>query len=64
MPRFYLVEHCVLGLLCASLFEIPGFSSPKAVRFLFCFYVQIRIAWHVRASSPAVLNVTCRVILV
>ena len=33
-----LVERCVL------LFEIPGVSNAKAVRFLFCFYVQIRIA--------------------
>ena len=36
------------------LFEIPGVSNAKAVRFLFCLYVQIRVAWHVRASSPTV----------
>ena len=50
MPRFYLVERCVL------LLEIPGVSNAKAVRFWFCFrcfYVRIQIAWHVRASSPA-----------
>ena len=35
------------------LFEIPGVSNAKAVRFWFCFYVQIPIACHVRAISPA-----------
>ena len=35
------------------LFEIPGVSNAATVRFWFCFYVQIRTAWHVRASSPA-----------
>ena len=49
MPLFYLVERCVL-------FEIPGVSNAKGVRSWFCFYVQIRTAWHVRASSPALTN--------
>ena len=39
---------------CVLLFEIPGVSNARAVRFWVCFYVQIRITWHVRASSPAV----------
>ena len=38
---------------CVLLFEIPGVSNAKGVRSWFCFYVQIRTAWHVRASSPA-----------
>ena len=53
MPRFYLVELCAMCCVCCVLlFEIPGVSKAKAVRFWFCFYVQIRIAWHVRASLP------------
>ena len=43
---------CVL-CCCVLLFEIPGVSNAKAVRFWFCFYVQIPIACHVRAISPA-----------
>ena len=45
------------------LFEIPGVSNAKAVRFLFCFYLQIRIAWHVRASSPAVPGSWSRLVI-
>ena len=44
----------VVPVCCVLLFEIRGVSNAKAVRFRFCVYVQIRIAWHVRASSPAV----------
>ena len=52
VPRLFRVS---LWFLCAVLllFEIPGVSNAKAVRFWFCFYVQIPIACHVRAISPA-----------
>ena len=46
----------VVPVCCVLLFEIRGVSNAKAVRFRFCVYVQIRIAWHVRASSPALTN--------
>ena len=50
-------------MCCVLLFEIPGVSNAKAVRFLFCFYLQIRIAWHVRASSPAVPGSWSRLVI-
>ena len=48
----------VLVERAADRFEIPGVSNERAVRFWFCFYVPIRIAWHVRASSLAVFGGT------
>ena len=47
IPPFYLVERCcAVFAVCSLLFEIPGLSNAKAVRFWFCLHVQIRIAWH------------------
>ena len=42
---------------CVLLFEIPGVSNAKAVRFWFCFHVQIPIACHVRAISAGSVTV-------
>ena len=51
-PCEFVVCRSGVCVCCVLLFEIPGVSTATAVRFWFCFYVQIRIAWHVRASSP------------
>ena len=54
LPGRVLCDACCV--CCVLLFEIPGVSNARAVRFWFCFYVQIRIAWHVRASSLALVH--------
>ena len=53
IPTKTILRYGRCAAFSVLLFEIPGVSNAKAVRFWFCFYVQIRIAWHVRAISLA-----------